>query len=166
MKTILCVAIVLLLFSVNTASAQLPSSPNTSNAWSKGTLDGIRIFYSYKSLEPENFHCRIDYYHDGRIQLLAVEGYYHIPGSPVSAIVVWYQLQPTKTPNFTGSELVTTSCKELTGSKLKSEPTIVAEDMFTKRCVPLLKDLFTKIPVPEVKMFKDQYGSVFGVDKK
>lgn len=148
---------------VNVVLAQLPNGPNIHNAWSQGTMDNIRVFYSYTSLEPENFHCRVDYYHDGRIRLLVTEGYYHIPGSPMSSIVVWYHLRPTQSPHFVGSELVITSYKELTRPILKSEPTVVSKDMFTKHCVPLLGDLFKQIPAPEIKMFRDQYGSVFGV---
>ena len=163
MKIALYLTTVLLL-SGNTASAQLPSDPNINNAWAQGTFDGIRIYYSYTSPKPKNFYCRVDYFHNGKIRLLAIESYNHIPGSLVSKIVVWYHLQPTKTANFTGSELVITSHKKLSGPELKSEPTIVPRDMFTKRCVPLLNNLFNKIPAPEVKMFKDQYGSVLGIE--
>ena len=67
------------------------------------------------------------------------------------------------------------SYKMMSGPNLKVEPDFalepmftksrvpLSEDMFTKNCVPLLDDLFKQIPAQESKMWKDQYGSVFGV---
>lgn len=144
-------------------SPKLPSEPNINNAWSQGTMDGIRIYYGYTSPEPENFHCRCDYYYDGSIRLLAVQGYYHIPDSPVSTVTTFYSLRPTPVRQLNGSELVMISYKTLSGPNLKVEPTITTEDIFTKRCIPLLGDLFKQISTQEVKMFKDQYGQVFSI---
>jgi hypothetical protein len=116
----------------------------------------------YGSPEP-TFSCRVDYYHDGRIRLIATEGYYHIPDSPISTITTFYSLKPTPVREHSGYWLERLTYRMLSGPDLKAEPVITSEDLFAKRCVPLLGDLFKQIPAPESKMWKDQYSSVFSV---
>ena len=158
-----CAAMVLSLLFGNSALAQLPSGPNVNNAWYQGTMEDVRIFYGYGS-NSQHFHCRVDYYHDGRIRLLANESYYHVPNSALRVVTTWYFLQPPSgRESGDGKQLVRISYKTL-GPPFKVEPVIVKEDLFTKHCVPFLGDLFRQIPAPESRMWVDQYGAVFGYD--
>lgn len=144
---------------------ELPKGPNVTNEWSQEEGWGdIRILYNYFSPESKNFTCRVDYYYDGKIRLLATEGYYHIPNFPISTVSTFYTLRPTSVPDTKrGNELVRVSYKVMAGPRIEVEPTTVSEDQFTKRCIPLLNDLFSRIPAAEVKIWKDQFGSVFGI---
>ncbi len=160
------VTVFVLLFS-NFAAAQLPSGSNVTDAWSQGTFDGIRIFYQYRP-NSDNFYCSVYYYHDGRINLMAEDAFPHIPDSPANTITTFYSLKPHAEASFRGNQLVRVTYLTLfsvnsTGPFLYFEPVISAEDTFTKRCVPLLNDLFRQIQPQEVKMFQDQYGSLFGI---
>lgn len=159
-RTIAYLATVFMLLFSDFASAQLPSGSNVNEAWYQGTLDGIRIFYGYRS-NAEDFHCRIDYGYDGRIVLFVDEVFYRNSDSPIRSIATFYLLKPYVERPLYGKQLVRISYK--TDQNLNVEPIISQEDPFTKRCVPLLNDLFRQIPAPEVKMFRDQYGSVFSI---
>lgn len=167
MKILASLMLALSVLFTGVAAAQLPSGSNVHDVWRQGTMNGIRIFYGYTHLDYNSseptFSCRIDYYHDGRIKLVATEGYYHIPNSPVSDITTFYSLKPTPVRDHGGYWLERVSYKMLSSPDLKAEPVITSEDLFAKRCVPLLGDLFRQIPAPESKMWKGQYGSIFGV---
>lgn len=155
------------LFFTGSAAAQLPTDANVKDAWHQGSFDDVRIFYGYSSDKVEegvtDFGCRVDYYHDGRIRLLVSEGYYDVPDAPHSSTSVFYMLEPTKIRQHSGYELKRVSYGYLRGPAIKLEPVLFAEDPFTKRCVPLLDDLFKQIPEPEVVMFRMQYGKLFGL---
>ena len=129
-RILVCMVFVFFL-SGSAASAQLSEGPNVKNAWSQGTFEGLRVFYSYTP-DSNDFNCRIDFYHDGRIRLLAVQSYLGVQDSPFSSITTFYVLKPTTIRQFSGSELVLTSYKTRSGADLKVEPAITAEDVFTR----------------------------------
>ena len=161
-KTFLAMAF-LLAWSASAVFAGPPQGPNVYDGWlqnSTSELENVRIFYGYSS-SAENFYCRIDYFYDGRIHLLALQSYVHlsISDAPIRSILTWYSLRPIKH----GYELARSSYQEKISPDINIiyEPVLPPQDLFGARCVPLLDELFAQIPAPEAALWKKQYGAIF-----
>ena len=168
MKFFLSVSLFLALLLPGNSVAQVTTDKNVEDAWSQGGFKGIRLFYGYSSSETgddaADYHCRVDYFDDGRIRLLAVNSWIGVPDVRVRKISVFYWLEPVNIIQHRGKKLLTSAIQYLAGPDIIVEPVIPTNDLFAKRCVPHLGELFEQIPEPMVKMFKEQYGTVFGIE--
>lgn len=168
MRFFLSVSLFLALFLPSDGVAQVTTEKNVKDAWRQGGFKSIRLFYGYSSSETGDdaagYYCRVDYFHDGRIRLLAINSWIGVPDVRVKKISVSYWLEPINIGHHRGNKLLTEAYQYLAGPDIIVEPVIPENDLFVKRCVPHLGELFEQIPEPEVKMFKEQYGTVFGIE--